>query len=259
VKNKKIIILGGTGFVGHFLKNILDASNHITCIGRSTQISYHIGQEVTGELKELISSSDVVIFASWDFHIEENTYVKMHIDSVLQILKLCKEMKTSFLFISTFLANPASKSMYNKAKYLCEVECDNYSQSWMRLGVLISDLNEKGNIYLKLANFPSFLGYKLLIKPDYKKFKITDSNNIRLFLNNFSFNKQNIYQESSNIKLHSLTEILNIFSDKSEKYLYINWSIVHYLFRAFRILGISSRLNLDSLISIWGENLDSRT
>lgn len=259
MKNKKIIILGGTGFVGHFLKNILDASNHITCIGRSTQISYHIGQEVTGELKELISSSDVVIFASWDFHIEENTYVKMHIDSVLQILKLCREMKTSFLFISTFLANPASKSRYNKAKYLCEVECDNYSQSWMRLGVLISDLNEKGNIYLKLANFPSFLGYKLLIKPDYKKFKITDSKNVRLFLNNFSFNKQNIYQESSNIKLHSLTEILNIFSDKSEKYFYINWSIVHYLFRAFRILGISSRINLDSLISIWGENLDSRT
>ena len=259
MKNKKIIILGGTGFVGHFLKNILDASNHITCIGRSTQISYHIGQEVTGELKELISSSDVVIFASWDFHIEENTYVKMHIDSVLQILKLCREMKTSFLFISTFLANPASKSRYNKAKYLCEVECDNYSQSWMRLGVLISDLNEKGNIYLELANFPSFLGYKLLIKPDYKKFKITDSKNVRLFLNNFSFNKQNIYQESSNIKLHSLTEILNIFSDKSEKYFYINWSTVHYLFRAFRILGISSRINLDSLISIWGENLDSRT
>ena len=99
MKNKKIIILGGTGFVGHFLKNILDASNHITCIGRSTQISYHIGQEVTGELKELISSSDVVIFASWDFHIEENTYIKIHIDSVLQILKLCREMKTSFLFV----------------------------------------------------------------------------------------------------------------------------------------------------------------
>ena len=259
MKNKKITIFGGTGFIGHFLKNILDASNHITYIGRSTQISYNIGQEVTRELKELISSSDVVIFASWDFHIEENNYIDIHIKSVVQILRLCREMKTSFLFISTFLANPASKSKYNKAKYLCEVECDNYSQSWIRLGVSISDLNEKGNIYLKLSNFPSFLGYKLMIKPDYKKFKITNSNNVRLFLDNFSSDKQNIYEDNTNSKLHSLTEILDSFSGKSEKYFYINWSIVYYLFRTLKILGISSRLNLDSLISIWGENLDNRT
>ena len=59
MKNKKIIILGGTGFVGHFLKNILDTSNHITYIGRSTQISYNIGQEVTRELKELISKAQI--------------------------------------------------------------------------------------------------------------------------------------------------------------------------------------------------------
>jgi hypothetical protein len=165
-------------------------------------------------------------------------------------------METSFLFISTFLANSASKSRYNKAKYLCEVECNNYSQSWIRLGVLLSDINEKGNIYLKLSNFPSFLGYKLMIKPDYKKFKITDLNNVRLFLNNFSFDGQNIYQDSSNSKLYSLTEILDIISKKSEKYFYINWSVVYFLLRALKILGISTRLNLDSLNSIWGENLE---
>jgi len=259
VKNKKIIVFGGTGFIGHFLKNILDASNHVTYIGRSTQISYKIGQEVTGELKKLISSNDIVIFASWDFHIEENNYVDIHIKSVVQILRLCKEMKTSFLFISTFLANPASKSKYNKAKYLCEVECDKYSQSWIRLGVLISDLNEKGNIYLKFSNFPSFLGYKLMIKPDYKKFKVTNSENVRSFLDNFSFDKQNIYEDISNNKVYSLTEILHIFSKRSEKYIYINWSIVYYLLKTFKILGISSRINLDSLISIWGENLDNIT
>jgi hypothetical protein len=255
VKNKKIIILGGTGFVGHFLRNILDTSNHITYIGRSTQISYNIGQEVTRELKELISSSDVVIFASWNFYIEENSYVNIHVNSVVEILRLCSETKTSFLFISTFLANSASKSRYNKAKYLCEVECDNYSQSWIRLGVLLSDINEKGNLYLKLSNFPTFFGYKLMIKPNYKKFNITDLNNIRIFLDNFSFNGQNIFQDSSNSKLYSLTEILDIISGKSEKYFYINWNKVYCLFRALKILGISTRLNLDSLISIWGENL----
>ena len=258
MKNKKITILGGTGFVGHFLKNILNTSNQITCVGRSTQISYHIGQKVTRDLKELISSSDVVIFASWDFSIEEDKYVNMHINSVEQILRLCEEMKTSFLFISTFHANLASKSKYNEAKYLCEVECNKYSQSWIRLGVLLSDLDEKGNIYLKLSSFPSFFGHKLMIKPDYKKFKITDSNNVRLFLDNFSFDKQNIYKDSSSSKLYSLTEILDIFSEKSEKYFYINWRVVYYLFRVLKVFGLSSRLNLDSLISIWGENLDNR-
>ena len=79
------------------------------------------------------------MFASWNFYIEENSYVNIHVNSVVQILRLCREMETSFLFISTFLANSASKSRYNKAKYLCEVECNNYSQSWIRLGVLLSD------------------------------------------------------------------------------------------------------------------------
>ena len=42
--NKKILILGGTGFIGHVLKNILEINNNVTLIGSSEKVSFKIGE-----------------------------------------------------------------------------------------------------------------------------------------------------------------------------------------------------------------------
>jgi len=83
MRNKTILIIGGTGFVGTILSNILSNHNTVIPIGRTTKVNYKIGQEVSLELKKLISSSHLVIFASWDFSISSDKYIKIHCDSVL--------------------------------------------------------------------------------------------------------------------------------------------------------------------------------
>lgn len=255
MKDKKILILGGTGFVGSFFKNILDSNNDITYIGRSTQISYKIGQPISDKIKELVALSDIVIFASWNFHLIKKNYLKVHLNSVVEFLELCSDVNTSFLFVSTQLANKNSKSLYNKTKYLCELECRKFNESCIRLGVLLSNINEKGNIYLKLSNLQSIFGYKLMLKPNNKKFKITNSENVKLFFENFSYTSSNEYNQNTSYELYSLTEVLDMFFAEPQKYIFIDWRFAFYYLKVLKFLRIPSRLNLDSLISIWGENL----
>jgi hypothetical protein len=256
MRNKTILIIGGTGFVGTILSNILSTYNTVIPIGRTTKVNYEIGQEVSLELKKLISSSQLVIFASWDFNISSDKYIKIHCDSVLQFLKICKDFDTSFLFISTALSNKVSRSLYNKAKHMCEILTIKHGASCMRIGVLVSKLTKSGNIYLKLSKLPSIYGYKLMLKPDNKKFKLTHIDQLTLFFNSYSVDEVNIFQDTKQSETYSLSEILEMFSEKKYKYIYIDWKLIYYILKTFRFLGINLRINLDSLISIWGENIN---
>ncbi len=250
--NKNILILGGTGFIGKIFTSILEKKNKITLVGSSGDINFLIGESISGALKELIKINDVIIFASWNFVLKKHEYTSKHIGSVNEILILCKKYQKKLLFVSTSLARENSKSIYNKTKYLCEKEVLLFNQSIIRLGVIYSELNLKGNIYLKLSKIPSFLGYKILLKPNNKKFYIDTFEGIGEFFKNFSFKTSNTYENNS--APVELTQIIDMFNKKKNKYIFFNWKFVYFILKSLSVLGIKFRINTDSLMSIWGDN-----
>jgi len=249
---KNILILGGTGFIGQIFVNILQKKNNITLIGSSGDINLLIGENITESIKELVRKNDLIIFASWDFKLKKDEYINKHITTIKEVLRVCEKHKKSLLFVSTALAREDSKSIYNKTKYLCEKEVLLFNQSILRLGVINSDSNAKGNIYLKLSKIPSFFGYKILLKPNNKKFYIDNLEDIKEFLNNFLFGTSNVYKNISSPV--DLSEIIDMFTNKKNQYIFLNWKFVYFILKLFNILGIKLRINTDSLLSIWGED-----
>jgi len=252
MNNKNILILGGTGFVGTFLKNILSPKNSVITIGTKGNFNYWIGKKAEPYLSEIISKSDVVIFCSWDFKARKKDYLTLHLNSVNEIINICEKHKTSFLFVSTLLANKSSKSLYNKAKFLCEQTTLNHNHSILKLSVVKSDLQLSGNLYLKLSKLPSIFGYKIMLKPNKKKFIINDDLDILKFFNSFKFNSINKFNDQKK-EFVSLTDVLNNISNSKTNYIFINWIFAYYLFKILNIFGLQTRINTDSILSIWGE------
>jgi len=252
MKNKKILILGGTGFVGYELKKILKQNNTVISVGAKGKNYFVLGKELGPNLKKEISSADLVIFCSWNFKAEETRYVELHVNSVNKVIDICEKNKTSFLFISTYLANKNSKSIYNKAKYYCEKTTVNRDHSVMKISVLKSDKSLPGNIYLKLSKMPSFFGYKLMLKPNNKKFIIHNPKEISNFFDTFKLNSVNIFYDQKKEKV-SLSDVLESFSTKNYKYIFVNWIYIYNLLKFLNFVGVRSRVNTDSILSIWGE------
>ncbi len=250
--NKKILILGGTGFVGHVFENILKSNNNVTLIGSSEDVNFKIGENVSDDLEELIIKNDLIVFASWNFKLKKNEYLSQHLNSVKELTLKCKKHNKALLFISTALAKEKSKSIYNKTKYSCEKEILLNNQSIMRIGVINSNLDLNGNFYLKLAKLPTFFGYKIMLKPDNPKFYVDDLKMIEEFLERFSFSSSNIYKNEN--RPISLSNVINLISSKKNKFFYINWKIPYTIILLLNNLGIKFRINSESFLSIWGED-----
>ena len=251
MKNKKILILGGTGFVGNFIKNILEDDNYVTVIGSSGNIKYKIHEGLKSNIEKFIIQNDLVIYCAWDFKAKKKNYISRHLNAVEEVVKFCNVNKISFLFISTMLSNKNSRSTYNKAKYICENFVYDNKQSVMKLSVLESNINKNGNLYLKISNIPTIFGYRILLKPNTAKFKITSSDDLMSFFKGFSFENSNTFIPKTNYL--TLLEIIDKFSMKKNRYIFVNWKFVYYFILFLETVGIKSRINTDSVISIWGE------
>lgn len=251
MKNKKILILGGTGFVGNVLNNILETENDVTLIGSSGDIKYKIHEGLKLNIEELIRQNDLIIYCAWDFKAKKKNYISSHFNAVEEIVKFCNRNKISFLFLSTMLSNRNSKSIYNKAKYICENLVLNNNQSVIKLSVLESNINKKGNLYLKISKTPTIFGYRILLKPNKAKFKTSSIHDLRSFFESFSFENSNTFIPETNSL--TLSETIDKLLMGKNKYIFVNWKLVYYFFLLLETIGIKSRVNTDSIVSIWGE------
>ena len=92
----------------------------------------------------------------------------------------------------------------------------------------------------------------MLLKPNNKKFYVDNLEDIKEFLNNFLFGTSNVYKNISSPV--DLSEIIDMFTNKKNQYIFLNWKFVYFILKLFNILGIKLRINTDSLLSIWGED-----
>jgi len=251
MNNKNIILLGGTGFVGQVIKKALENKNNIMTVGSSGNTKYNITEGLNSKIKQLIINSDLVIYCSWDFKASKKNYFLIHVNAVKEVVEFCNKHKKSLLFISTLLANENSKSIYNKTKYICEQIVLKKNQSILKLSVVVSNLNKNGNIYLKISKLPTIFGYKILLKPNNAKFRTTDIYELKIFFDNYSFQNSNIFVP--NTKLLTLSNIIDLFTLKNNKYIFVNWKPLYFIVLFLEFFGVKSRIRPDSILSIWGE------
>ena len=245
---KNILILGGTGYIGNFLQTILSKSHNVVAVGKTTEKKFVIGKKFDNTLLEKI---DIVIYLSWLFDFHDKNYHQKNLDAFEEVSILCAQNKIKLVFFSTFYASSQSNSIYNKAKAECESIALNFNFPVVRLGSVIIEGYDPGGFYGNIISFTEKYRLFPIFLPDYKKFYLTNSDDLILFCHGL-FNLDNGINylcSQSPAKLYDLFE----FSNKKIIKIYIPWKLVFWFLRFFENLGIKLKFHSQSLISIWGE------
>lgn len=251
-----IVILGGTGYIGTFLNNIcIEKDYNVKAIGRETDKSFNIGEKVD---ESIFDGVDIVFYLAWEFNTLLKNYREANINSYMEVVNICKKKSIKIYFFSTIYSSLESKSQYNRVK----AECENLSIinnfPVIRLGaVIINGLDSKGNsFYDKIYKF--VLRYKIfpLILPNKKVFKITSQQHLIDFIYNMKNyeNKINILTSNNNL---TLFEIIN---SKNKIYfkIPIPWQLLYLILKTIEIFVNKFNFRSDSLLSIWGSELNNR-
>ena len=74
-----ILLIGGTGYIGRLLENLLENGNFkVLNIGRTTDKNYQIGKKIDISLFDNI---DIVFYLAWEFNTRLKNYNTMNIES----------------------------------------------------------------------------------------------------------------------------------------------------------------------------------
>jgi nucleoside-diphosphate-sugar epimerase len=173
----KILLIGGTGYVGKAIKNELNKIGlSVISIGTSTNPNFIIGEEVD---ENIFTNIDYVLYLSWNFDTRDKEYSKKNIESFQKVNNICRKNKIKLFFISTLLASSDSKSKYNKTKAACENIAIKSGFSVLRLGTVLLEGYDLTGTYGKISNFVSKYKIYPRIHPNKAVFEKTDIKNIK--------------------------------------------------------------------------------
>ena len=244
-----ILILGGTGYIGKILKELLNSRGHkVVSIGQHTEKSFKIGEELN---EDYLTCVHYVFYLAWLSDTKNIKYKDLNIKSLINVVNKCNQRNIELIFFSTLLASETSKSLYNSTKAKCEKITIENSYKVVRLGSVIVDGYNLEGFYGYLKNFAEKYRVFPIIYPDKKIFHKTGKKELSDFAN--SFEKLNIGITSLvDKKAVSLKEILEI---KKNKILLmpIHWKILYLIVRFIEIFPIKATFRSDSLLSIWGK------
>lgn len=180
---KKIVVLGGAGFVGSSLVTKLDeagyqvkvltrrreSAKHLILLPNVQVVEYHLPN--TYALKDELKSYDAVINLVGILHEEGNsTFEAMHHQLPRRLAQVCEELGVArLLHMSALQANNHAPSGYLKSKATGEAAINEFSK---KLDITIfkpSVIFGRGDSFINLfANLVKFLPVIFLAKPDAK-------------------------------------------------------------------------------------------
>ena len=246
-----ILLIGGTGYIGRLLENLLEKGNFkVLNIGRSTDKNYQIGKKIDNSLFDNI---DIVFYLAWEFNTRIENYNTMNVESYNNVVNICKKKKIKLYFFSTIYASTKSISLYNKAKAECEKITITNNYPVVRLGSVIIS-NEKNQNYSFYENIYSFVcKYKVfpIIYPNKKAFYKTSEEDFNRFIKSFINYKNKIYTVAEK-KPRTLRNLINI-NDKKIIYIPIPWQILFLVFKTCELIIKDFKFRSDSILSIWAK------
>tara|TARA_B100001250_G_scaffold404204_1_gene419815 strand:+ start:246 stop:992 length:747 start_codon:yes stop_codon:yes gene_type:complete len=246
-----ILLIGGTGYIGRLLENLLENGNFkVLNIGRTTDKNYQIGKKIDISLFDNI---DIVFYLAWEFNTRLKNYNTMNIESYNDVVNICKKKKIKLYFFSTIYACTKSKSLYNKTKAACEKITITNNYPVVRLGsVIINNQKNRGSSFYQ--NIYSFVNkYRLfpIIYPNKKAFYKTSEEDFNGFVKSFLDYKNEIYTLAEK-KPRTLRNLINI-NDKKIIYIPIPWPILFLVFKICELIIKDFKFRSDSILSIWSE------
>ena len=243
----KILLIGGTGYVGKAIKNELNKIGlSVISIGTSTDPNFIIGEEVD---ENIFTNIDYVLYLSWNFDTRDREYSKKNIESFQKVNNICRKNKIKLFFISTLLASNDSKSKYNKTKAACEEIALKTGFPVLRLGTVLLEGYKLTGTYEKVINFVSKYKIYPRIYPNKVIYQKTGIDNIKEICSSLESLENKIYTFTKPEKL-VLEDILNL---KNKYFISIplHWSMVYIPIKIFEILKIPTRIKSDMVKSIW--------
>lgn len=254
LKNMKILLIGGTGYVGKAIKNELNKIGlSVISIGTSTNPNFIIGEEVD---ENIFTNIDYVLYLSWNFDTRDKEYSKKNIESFQKVNNICRKNKIKLFFISTLLASSDSKSKYNKTKAACENIAIKSGFSVLRLGTVLLEGYDLTGTYGKISNFVSKYKIYPRIHPNKAVFEKTDIKNIKeicLSLNSLE-NKIYTFTNGNNLTLEKILNLQNKYSISIP----IHWVMIYFPLKILEIFKLPSSLRSDMVKSIWQEGSNGK-
>ncbi len=173
MKNQICTILGGGGFIGRYLVRNLTKKNYrcIITTRKPFQKGYLKTQSTPGaveflewnpnnfsKLKEAIKNSDVVInLIGILFETRKQKFYNIHSKIPEAVAKICNDSDVKkFIHVSAIGANENSKSLYQKSKYLGEINAlKNFNKTVIiRPSVVCGPEDNFTNLFSKLSILP---------------------------------------------------------------------------------------------------------
>jgi nucleoside-diphosphate-sugar epimerase len=164
----KILILGGTGLVGNYIKNELEKTHDVIAtsrLGIDPLISFDFNKDETYGI--LSDSYDFVIDCTVDYSLGLNDKLKNDVLGREKLLRLLLPNKTHYIAISSISATPENKNLsdYNFSKFLSDETIYHFSKlhqlqyTILRFGQIF-DYEEKakkiqGALYYFISSFRS--------------------------------------------------------------------------------------------------------
>ena len=245
----KFLILGGTGLLGTMFCDQLSKLGMIALpIGRNTINHFTIGQKVN---KDLFKDIDTVIYLSWMSDATRKNYFNENLNSLKEVLEICKTKNIKLYFASTVFASEEATSKYNKTKAFCENLVLKYNQKIIKFGAVFDENYKDMGFYGKIFLFYKKFKFLPKILPNKKIFFKTNSEDISVFLKNISSSKENIYRCYQNTP----NQMVDIFNFKKKvPTIPIPWFVLYIILKSFEVIKLDIGFRSDSLLSIWGSS-----
>jgi len=243
---KRILLLGGTGYIGTILSRHLENNFKTIKIGTKTTEAFIIGENFS---ENMFDDIDIVFYLSWFFDTTDKDYESKNIKQLKDVVQICKRKNINMYFFSTYYADERSSSKYNRTKYSCEQIVVENNFSIVKLGAVV--LKEGyGGFYGYIIDFIKKFKILPVFTPRKRVFYKTDSSHILSLVNNLEFSKPKTYFvcEEKPIFFEDLFEDLNTHFVK----FYIPWRIPYALLFLLEKFGLKLNFRSDSILSIWG-------